>query len=165
MVNSVDGSWNADDHDTSNGSHEGAGHHTNAPIPPSTLTNGCLLVGPYKSQSETMVRDKVIIIQVDLPMQRFALACVSSQGYSFCKCITNMKDGKQGLGEWQGTKIFTWEYSLKMLSWICQKQDTLQSQVRSPWMLPFLYAPLATHVYSLLEAMSCGCSIKSWWND
>ncbi|KAF7815988.1 cellulose synthase-like protein E6 [Senna tora] len=37
--------------------------------------------------------------------------------------------------------------------------------VTSRWMLPFLYAPLATHVYSLLEAMRCGCSIKSWWNS
>ncbi|KAF7815987.1 cellulose synthase-like protein E6 [Senna tora] len=37
-------------------------------------------------------------------------------------------------------------------------------QVTSPWILPFLYAPLATYLYSLLEAMSCGCTIKFWWN-
>ncbi|CAL0315927.1 unnamed protein product [Lupinus luteus] len=37
-------------------------------------------------------------------------------------------------------------------------------QLTSLWFLPFAYAFLATNAYSLGEALSCGSTIKGWWN-
>lgn len=32
------------------------------------------------------------------------------------------------------------------------------------WVIPFVYAFLATYGYSLCEYLSCGSTIKAWWN-
>ncbi|KAK6947106.1 Cellulose synthase [Dillenia turbinata] len=37
-------------------------------------------------------------------------------------------------------------------------------KLSSPWVLPFAYVFLAKYAYSLVEGLSCGETIKSWWN-
>ncbi|KAF8694770.1 hypothetical protein HU200_037861 [Digitaria exilis] len=37
-------------------------------------------------------------------------------------------------------------------------------EITSPWIVPFVYLPAATYVYSLYEALSCGVTLKGWWN-
>ncbi|KAF8781060.1 hypothetical protein HU200_001032 [Digitaria exilis] len=37
-------------------------------------------------------------------------------------------------------------------------------ELTSPWILPFAYLPAAMYIYSLYEALSCGVTLKGWWN-
>ncbi|GMN73745.1 hypothetical protein TIFTF001_053073 [Ficus carica] len=34
----------------------------------------------------------------------------------------------------------------------------------SPWFVPFAYVFVAKNVFSVFEAMSCGSTLKAWWN-
>lgn len=38
------------------------------------------------------------------------------------------------------------------------------SQVKSLWFLPFSYVFVAKNLYSVIEALLCGSTIKAWWN-
>ena len=37
-------------------------------------------------------------------------------------------------------------------------------QITSPWIAPFIYAFCVKNMYSLYEALSCGDTLKGWWN-
>ncbi|XP_019456035.1 PREDICTED: cellulose synthase-like protein E6 [Lupinus angustifolius] len=60
--------------------------------------------------------------------------------------------------------------SLPTLSYVIVSPITLLRgiplfpQLTSLWFLPFAYAFVATNAYSLGEALSCGSTIKGWWN-
>lgn len=41
---------------------------------------------------------------------------------------------------------------------------TLYPQVSSRWFLPFAYVFIAKNSYSMIEALSCGSTLKAWWN-
>ncbi|EXB51025.1 Cellulose synthase-like protein E6 [Morus notabilis] len=44
------------------------------------------------------------------------------------------------------------------------KGISLFPEVSSPWFLPFAYVFVAKNVFSALEAMNCGSTLKGWWN-
>ncbi|GKV37369.1 hypothetical protein SLEP1_g45410 [Rubroshorea leprosula] len=37
-------------------------------------------------------------------------------------------------------------------------------EVSSPWFIPFVYVFLSRNIYSIVEALRCGSTIKAWWN-
>ncbi|GLU23969.1 hypothetical protein SLE2022_399430 [Rubroshorea leprosula] len=37
-------------------------------------------------------------------------------------------------------------------------------KVSSPWFIPFVYVFLSRNIYSIVEALRCGSTIKAWWN-
>jgi hypothetical protein len=37
-------------------------------------------------------------------------------------------------------------------------------QITSPWIAPFIYVFCVKNMYSLYEALSCGDTLKGWWN-
>ncbi|KAM0900402.1 hypothetical protein ACQ4PT_020660 [Festuca glaucescens] len=44
------------------------------------------------------------------------------------------------------------------------KGTPLFPQITSPWIAPFLYVFFVKNMYSLYEALSCGETLKGWWN-
>ena len=41
---------------------------------------------------------------------------------------------------------------------------TKSFQVKSPWFLPFAYVFVADKACGIVEALSCGDTLKAWWN-
>ncbi|GMN68342.1 hypothetical protein TIFTF001_037397 [Ficus carica] len=44
------------------------------------------------------------------------------------------------------------------------KGISLFPEMSSPWFVPFAYVFVAKNVFSVFEAMSCGSTLKAWWN-
>ena len=43
--------------------------------------------------------------------------------------------------------------------------DCSYCQISSVWFLPFAYVIVAEHIYSLVEFLFSGGTIRGWWND
>uniref|UniRef100_A0A6V7QVU4 Cellulose synthase-like protein E6 n=1 Tax=Ananas comosus var. bracteatus TaxID=296719 RepID=A0A6V7QVU4_ANACO len=41
---------------------------------------------------------------------------------------------------------------------------SLFPKVTSLWFIPFTYVMVGRHIYSLVEALRCGCTFNGWWN-
>ncbi|XP_070027838.1 cellulose synthase-like protein E6 isoform X3 [Nicotiana sylvestris] len=69
---------------------------------------------------------------------------------SFLLCAAN----------WMPTLYYTIVPSFCLLHGI-----SLFPKLSTLWMLPYVYAAIATTTYSLVEHLWCGGTLKGWWND
>ncbi|KAK1631684.1 hypothetical protein QYE76_005999 [Lolium multiflorum] len=66
-------------------------------------------------------------------------------------------------GLWAPNSLATLYY-VTIPSLALLKGTPLFPQITSPWIAPFLYVFFVKNMYSLYEALSCGETLKGWWN-
>ncbi|KAF7073011.1 hypothetical protein CFC21_078070 [Triticum aestivum] len=67
-------------------------------------------------------------------------------------------------GLWAPNSIPTLYYVI-IPSLALLKGISLFPEITSPWMSPFIYVLCVKNMYSLYEALSCGDTLKGWWNE
>ncbi|KAM0848050.1 hypothetical protein ACQ4PT_054635 [Festuca glaucescens] len=66
-------------------------------------------------------------------------------------------------GLWAPNSLATLYY-VTIPSLALLKGTPLFPEITSPWIAPFLYVFFVKNMYSLYEALSCGETLKGWWN-
>jgi len=67
-------------------------------------------------------------------------------------------------GLWAPNSIPTLYYVI-IPSLALLKGISLFPEITSPWITPFIYVLCMKSMYSLYEALSCGDTLKGWWNE
>ncbi|KAM3276004.1 hypothetical protein ACQJBY_044401 [Aegilops geniculata] len=67
-------------------------------------------------------------------------------------------------GLWAPNSIPTLYYVI-IPSLALLKGISLFPEITSPWITPFIYVLCVKNMYSLYEALSCGDTLKGWWNE
>ncbi|OAY74876.1 Cellulose synthase-like protein E6 [Ananas comosus] len=66
-------------------------------------------------------------------------------------------------GLW-GPNSFPTLYYVAVPSLALLRGISLFPKVTSLWFIPFTYVMVGRHIYSLVEALRCGCTFNGWWN-